>query len=232
MLESAQYVSFICSLAFLRNIKKYACFIGLNFSIIQKKQQENIKYFYYIWKILNMAFNVSAVNSIHFLCCFSGCNQRKTNHQYVRYGNLNLSSIYTFCTLHSYINIIIPMWTFSLFFPIFCIIQRCSIFDVLPLSYWDIYRIKECKKKKGKKEEEYFIVFCRKMLAGVGLSDWLLLFLSHFLCHPAGYQKYHPQAKLPTLTTRKDELLHTEKESQGPLGALNHSLRHWGGGWK
>jgi len=106
-----------------KEYKKYMAFIGIDFSIMQKKPQENIKYFYYIWKLLNMTFNVSAVNSIHFLCCFSGCNQRKTNDQYVKYWNLNLSSIHTFCMLLSYVNIIIPTWTFSLLFPIFCIVQ-------------------------------------------------------------------------------------------------------------
>jgi len=58
------------------------------------------------------------------------------------------------------------------------------------------------------------------MLAAVGFSDWLLLFLFPFLCHPEGYQKYHTQAQLLTLTTRKGDLLHAEEESQGPSGYL------------
>lgn len=61
-----------------------------------------------------MASNVSAVNSIHFLCCFLGCNQRKITNM----SDMEIQILVAFCMLHSYINIIIPVWTFSVYFSV------------------------------------------------------------------------------------------------------------------
>lgn len=71
-------------------------------------------------------------------------------------------------------------------------------------------------------------MFCvGKMPAVLGFSGRLLQF--HFLSHPEGYQKYHPQAKLLTLR-RKDELSHTWKAAVGVLWITSCAPGEEGGG--